>query len=183
MKNKDSINHNEENLTPEESNDRRAFLTKLSIGLGGFGAFVVALPILGALFAPLIQKVNHVWRPLGKVRDFAIGETTLVHFENAESLKWSGLTAKTGAWLRRIDAANFEAFALNCAHLGCPVSWVPDSELFLCPCHGGVYYRDGSVASGPPPQALSKYPVRVNQGVVEIKTEPIPISTFIAKAN
>ena len=36
----------------------------------------------------------------------------------------------------------------------------PDAELFLCPCHGGVYYADGTVAGGPPPQPLFRYGVR-----------------------
>ena len=45
----------------------------------------------------------------------------------------------------------------------------------MCPCHGGVYYEDGSVAAGPPPHPLSRYPVRVTDGQVEIRTDPIPI--------
>jgi len=69
----------------------------------------------------------------------------------------------------------FEAFSVNCAHLGCPVRWLPDARLFMCPCHGGVYYEDGSVAAGPPPHGLTKYPVRVKDGRVEIRTDPIPI--------
>jgi Rieske Fe-S protein len=32
---------------------------------------------------------------------------------------------------------------MNCAHLGCPVTWFPQSGLFMCPCHGGVYYENG----------------------------------------
>jgi menaquinol-cytochrome c reductase iron-sulfur subunit len=67
------------------------------------------------------------------------------------------------------------AFTVNCAHLGCPVRWLPDARLFMCPCHGGVYYEDGRVAAGPPPHPLERYPVRVNDGQVEIQTEPIPI--------
>jgi menaquinol-cytochrome c reductase iron-sulfur subunit len=38
----------------------------------------------------------------------------------------------------------------------------------MCPCHGGVYYKDGSVAAGPPPRPLERYPVRVQDGQVEI---------------
>jgi Rieske Fe-S protein len=34
------------------------------------------------------------------------------------------------------------------------VSWFPQSGLFMCPCHGGVYYADGKRASGPPPRGL-----------------------------
>ena len=46
----------------------------------------------------------------------------------------------------------------------------------MCPCHGGVFYKDGRVASGPPPQPLATYPVRVRDGRVEILTSPLPIS-------
>ena len=53
--------------------------------------------------------------------------------------------------------------------------WLPDAELFLCPCHGGVFYHDGSVAAGPPPRPLTRYDVRVNGGQVEILAGPIPI--------
>jgi Rieske Fe-S protein len=34
------------------------------------------------------------------------------------------------------------------------VSWFPQSGLFMCPCHGGVYYSNGERASGPPPRGL-----------------------------
>ena len=53
----------------------------------------------------------------------------------------------------RLDP-RFLVFAINCAHLGCPVSWFQESGLFMCPCHGGVYYANGERASGPPPRGL-----------------------------
>jgi menaquinol-cytochrome c reductase iron-sulfur subunit len=46
----------------------------------------------------------------------------------------------------------------------------------MCPCHGGVYYKDGTVAAGPPPLPLPRYPVRVVNGDVQIQTSPIPIT-------
>ena len=51
----------------------------------------------------------------------------------------------------------FLVLAVNCAHLGCPVSWFQESGLFMCPCHGGVYYANGERASGPPPRGLFRY--------------------------
>ena len=54
--------------------------------------------------------------------------------------------------------------------------WMAEAQLFLCPCHGGVYYADGSVSAGPPPKPLPTYPVRVRAGQVEIQTSPIPIA-------
>jgi menaquinol-cytochrome c reductase iron-sulfur subunit len=90
-------------------------------------------------------------------------------------LPWAGVTAKTAAWLRRVSADRFVAFAVNCAHLGCPVRWLPDAQLFMCPCHGGVYYADGTVAAGPPPHSLAQYATRITGDDVEIHTAPIPI--------
>ncbi|HLV79830.1 MAG TPA: hypothetical protein VKT32_06085 [Chthonomonadaceae bacterium] len=46
----------------------------------------------------------------------------------------------------------------------------------MCPCHGGDYYPDGKVAAGPPPKALTRYPVRIYNGQVEIQTSAIPIT-------
>ena len=54
--------------------------------------------------------------------------------------------------------------------------WLADAQLFLCPCHGGVYNGDGSVAAGPPPKPLPRYPVRVRDGRVEILTSPLPVA-------
>ncbi len=92
-------------------------------------------------------------------------------------MPWAGVTARSAAWLRRVEQDEFIAFSVNCRHLGCPVRWVPGAELFMCPCHGGVYYKDGSVAAGPPPAPLKRYPVRVANGVVEIQADPLPLTS------
>ena len=54
--------------------------------------------------------------------------------------------------------------------------WVEEAQLFMCPCHGGVYYKDGEVAAGPPPKALVQYEVRLNNDVIEMRTAPVPIT-------
>ena len=59
------------------------------------------------------------------------------------------------------------AFRINCTHLGCPVRWLPDARLFMCPCHGGVYYANGERASGPPPRGLYEYRWRVATHVIK----------------
>jgi menaquinol-cytochrome c reductase iron-sulfur subunit len=52
---------------------------------------------------------------------------------------------------------------------------MPDAEIFLCPCHGGVYNKDGSNAAGPPPKKLNRYPIRINNSIIEILTSPVPM--------
>jgi menaquinol-cytochrome c reductase iron-sulfur subunit len=154
---------------------RRQLLGKMSLIVGCAGGAALAVPIVGFIVAPLFEDVPREWRPVAKVEAFKIGETVNIVFVDASPLPWAGVTAKTAAWLRRVSENEFVAFSVNCAHLGCPVRWMPDARLFMCPCHGGVYYEDGSVAAGPPEHGLSRYAVRVRDGQVEVRTDPIPI--------
>ncbi len=156
---------------------RRTFLSRLTVAAGGLVALLTALPVVSITIDPLVRRRQKAWRSVGKVGDFNVGATVRVDFEDAGARAWAGRTGRTGAWLRRTGDREFIAFALDCTHLGCPVRWEPGAELFLCPCHGGVYYTDGRVAGGPPPEPLHRYPVRVNQGRVEVRTEPLPITT------
>lgn len=154
---------------------RRTFLTDVGLIAAGVAAAIVTVPAIAFLLG--LRKTPNIWRSLGRIEDFKVGETIEVSFADPSPLPWSGVTAKTAAWLRRNGEQEFVAFAIYCTHLGCPVRWIPTANLFMCPCHGGVFYADGKVASGPPPKPLSTYPVRVNRGLVEIQTSPVPITT------
>ena len=153
---------------------RRRFLTWFSVASGGLIGAMLGIPIVGYLLGPLIEKAPQQWRDVGAVGDFQPGQTKIVTFENTSPLVWSGQTAQTAAYLRRQGDDTFTALAIYCTHLGCPVNWQSDAGLFLCPCHGGVYYADGSVAAGPPPHDLYHYETRVVNGKVQILTGPIP---------
>jgi menaquinol-cytochrome c reductase iron-sulfur subunit len=154
---------------------RRSFLSRIALLAGAISAAVVAVPSIAFLLG--LRKTPMLWREVGKVTDFQVGKTVEVSFSDPSSLPWAGVTAKTAAWLRRNSEDQFLAFSINCTHLGCPVRWLPDADLFMCPCHGGVFYSDGTVASGPPPKPLVHYPVRINQDMVEILASPLPITT------
>lgn len=156
---------------------RRQFFAHVSIALGSIAAVLVGIPIVGSIIAPIIKKQKPEWRAVGALDSFKIGETVKVNYVDASPLPWAGVTAESAAWLRRNGEEDFTAFSVNCAHLGCPVRWIAGAKLFMCPCHGGVYYEDGSVAAGPPPRGLYQYPVRVNNGQVELLASPIPITT------
>lgn len=163
----------------EQTNlDRRKFLVRLSLVAGAVPAALVSIPILGALLGPLLRKQESVWRKVADLSDVPIGETKLIQYVNADPLPWAGVTAKSAAWLRRESEDKFVGFSAHCSHLGCPVRWEEKADLFLCPCHGGVYYRDGSVAAGPPPKPLTKIEVRIHRKDIEIKTAPVPITTM-----
>jgi menaquinol-cytochrome c reductase iron-sulfur subunit len=163
---------------------RRQLLGRMSVGVGVLCGGAISVPGVGFVVAPLLQQESkHEWKPVFtpegkgplKVEDFAVGHTALVVFTDASPLAWAGVTSRTAAWLRRVNETDFLAFSVNCAHLGCPVRWREEARLFMCPCHGGVYYEDGRVAAGPPPHPLTRYPVQVDRGELQIMTEPIPL--------
>ena len=156
---------------------RRKFLAALSIGLGTVAAALASVPIVGFILSPLVKQPPETWRAVGSVDSFEVGKTVAVSFLDPSPLPWAGVTARSAAWLRRDSQQEFTAFSVNCTHLGCPVRWLDTANLFMCPCHGGVYYNDGVVAAGPPPKPLPRYPVRIQNGQVEIRTSPLPITT------
>ncbi len=162
-------------VTPDEVS-RRKFFTGLSIILASVSALALATPMIGFIIGPLFRRRPAEWRSVGKVDSFQIGKTVAVRYEDASPEPWAGVTARTAAWLRRESKDEFIAFSINCSHLGCPVRWLAEADLFMCPCHGGVYYKDGTVAAGPPPRPLTRYAVRIRNGEVEIQTGPIPIA-------
>ncbi len=162
--------------TPEAIN-RRKFLTQLSMALGGLTGVALVVPVAAFIVAPLFKQTPILWRPVGALTTFKAGETVQVSFEDSSPVAWAGITAKTAAWLRRVNDTEFICFAVNCSHLGCPVTWLPGARLFMCPCHGGVYYEDGRVAAGPPPQRLFTYKTRITNGQVEVEATGVPIPT------
>lgn len=161
-------------LPAEDVESRRRFLSRVSLALSGLAGAVVSVPIIAYLLSPLLEPTPDDWRDLGLVENFRMGETVEVAFDTPTSLPWAGQTARTAVWLRRTGERDFTAFGLNCTHLGCPVNWRAGAELFLCPCHGGVYYADGSVAGGPPPRPLVRYAVRIIENDrVQVLTRPL----------
>jgi len=151
---------------------RRLLLMGVSIGAGSLAGAAVALPLMGFFLGPIYGKFPPVWRRVGPLEKFKIGATVQVDFLTSGGLPWDGPAQRVGAWLRRNNESNFTVYSSKCTHLGCPVRWIPSAELFMCPCHGGVYFKDGDVAAGPPPQPLQQFPVRVESGQVEVQWRP-----------
>jgi quinol---cytochrome c reductase iron-sulfur subunit, bacillus type len=161
---------------PNEAS-RRSALMKLGILINGGIAALLAVPIVGYIVSPLRGKAGqgyNTWVSLGPLSQFPEGQTRLATFRNAFVRPWDGQTADIPCWVRRIAGETFQVFAINCAHLGCPVRWFPQSGLFMCPCHGGVYYADGSRASGPPERGLFQYSYKVEGEELIIRAGELP---------
>jgi quinol---cytochrome c reductase iron-sulfur subunit, bacillus type len=160
-----------------EKQSRRTMLLRVGWVLSGAAAILLAAPIVRYLVSPSRRKAvrgDRAWVKLGPVADFPVGQTRLATYRNPFRESWDGATADIPCWVRRVGAEDFQVFAINCAHLGCPVRWFPQSALFLCPCHGGAYYQDGSLAAGPPPRGLFEYEHRIESGALLIFAGRLP---------
>jgi Rieske Fe-S protein len=152
---------------------RRQSLLKIAAAFNGAVGVLLGIPIVRYVLSP-IRRDSDQWVPLGALDQFPAGETRLATFRNPVSNRSDGDTAELPCWVRNVDGSKFQVFAINCAHLGCPVRWFPQSHLFMCPCHGGAYYEDGSRASGPPERGLFEYPFKVLDGNLHIQAGELP---------
>ena len=162
---------------------RRVLFAKVGLLVQGFVASVIAVPVVGFLLSPILRdrkSSSESWVSLGSLDHFPAGQTRLATYRNPLVNAWDGETANIACWVRRAASDKFQIFAINCAHLGCPVRWFAQSELFMCPCHGGVYYADGSRASGPPERGLFEYPYKVDNGKLLIHAGELPTPGFSA---
>ena len=163
---------------PEKVSSRRQMLMTLGIALecrrGHFvrsaGGWLHLWPVQAE------RDEKGIWRgsPSARSRSSPEGETRLATYRNPFVRPWDGDTGNVPCWVRRISTDKLQVFAINCAHLGCPVRWYPQSGLFMCPCHGGAYYSDGSRASGPPPRGLFEYDYKIEGGQLWIKAGQVP---------
>jgi menaquinol-cytochrome c reductase iron-sulfur subunit len=166
----------------EEGVSRRTFLFKLSIAVNALVAAAIATPVIGYLLGPIRKNGRYnSWIALGQVSEYHDGETVLATYRNPNTNPWDGDTGKVACYVRRETGNKFTVFAVNCAHLGCPVRWFPQSELFMCPCHGGVYYSNGERAAGPPERGLFTYDYRVAGSKLMINAGQMPTLANEAK--
>jgi quinol---cytochrome c reductase iron-sulfur subunit, bacillus type len=164
-------------MTAPDGLSRRGVLVKLGILFNGTVGAILAVPIVRYILSPAIRERRpgyESWLSLGPLGQFPEGETRLATYRSPAANPSDGETANIPCWVRRVGGGKFQVFAINCAHLGCPVRWFPQSGLFMCPCHGGVYYSDGSRASGPPERGLFEYRYKVEQGNLLIQAGEMP---------
>jgi menaquinol-cytochrome c reductase iron-sulfur subunit len=153
---------------------RRDVLLKLGVGINAIAAALVGIPIIGFFISAVVQRKQPTWISLGSIDQFPEQATRMAVFMNPYRTQADGYTAHIPCWVKRARGEDFTVFAINCTHLGCPVRWFEQSRLFLCPCHGGAFYEDGSHAAGPPPRGLYHYEHKVEKGELVIKAGVLP---------
>jgi menaquinol-cytochrome c reductase iron-sulfur subunit len=163
-------------LSPEAKkySTRRDFLLQVGVLLNTVAAFLIGIPLIGFILSSIIQTPPPTWFSLGPASKFPRGTTRRAVYTNPYRKPADGDTAILTCWVRHSEEDTFQVFAANCTHLGCPVRWFEESQLFLCPCHGGAFYSDGGRAAGPPPRGLYVYEHKLENGELKIKAGVLP---------
>lgn len=148
---------------------RRSVLARLVTGVlaamtGGIGALV------GAVAVPRTVATGRRWRAALPVDALSgDGPTTAVLAER-QADGWYQTRRQSVVFIDR-EGEGYRAFSATCTHLGCRVRWNAESSQFRCPCHGGVFDREGNVVDGPPPRPLERLAVRLNPETSELEVE------------
>ena len=69
--------------------------------------------------------------------------------------------------LARTGASTFSAVDAICSHESCTITGF-DGDIYVCPCHGSRYNRNGRVVNGPATASLRQFATSFADGVVTI---------------
>src|SRR5581483_12162739 len=99
---------------------------------------VVGVVIGGAVLSPAFATRKDSWVPAGRLRDLEDGVPTPVTVRVTRQDGYYEAVDQQVVFLVKSDD-QVHALSSTCTHLGCRVSFDPQSKLFRCPCHGGVF--------------------------------------------
>jgi len=149
--------------------DRRKALARfVTIGMGVIGAALTGL--VGAAATPRPADKTRKWRKAATIFDLPPDTPFAAVLADRHADGWYETRKETVVYVDK-DGDGYRALSATCTHLGCRVAWNAQTKHFHCPCHGGIYDRDGKVISGPPPAGLTRVNVRLNPQTSEIEVE------------
>jgi menaquinol-cytochrome c reductase iron-sulfur subunit len=132
---------------------------------GAIAAFIgmgMGIPAIAYIMGPALQRnKEEEWIRLGSASKVEIGTPTLFKVQLERQTGWIVDTREISIYVLTEDGRNYIAMSNICTHLGCRVRWIGDEQNFFCPCHNAVFDKSGEVVTGPPPSALDRFEVKV----------------------
>ncbi len=154
--------------------DRRQVLSLTITGTGLVVAGIVVVPSLISIFSPAFEaRPASLWQAVAEVDRFKIGEMQKSLLSIASPARADELSQKA-IYVWRRSADEFVVYSRSCTDLGCPLVWDAGSEWFFCPCHGGIFDKEGQRRAGPPKLPMWRYESRIENGVLEINLRSVP---------
>lgn len=152
----------------ERNIHRRQFMSLVTRVIASFITIAYSVPAVAYLLGLSLRQEAEQWIPLGSVAKIPLGAPTLFKARVQRKTGWITSDEEITVYVLTQNGRDFVAMSNICTHLGCRIRWIGDREQFFCPCHNGVFDRQGNVVAGPPPRPLDRYPVRVEQNQISI---------------
>lgn len=150
---------------PDKKITRRTFLEWIIFLIGSLIGAVLSLSGLAMILSPAWNKKESAWVKIGGLDEFPEGMPVKVDFAQRQADGWMAMEGSGSVWLLK-ENGGVTAYDPRCTHLGCPYRWDQAANRFACPCHAGVFAKNGTVVSGPPPRSLDRVPVRIEKGTL-----------------
>jgi menaquinol-cytochrome c reductase iron-sulfur subunit len=148
--------------------DRRKFMTFTTTAIGALISAGMAIPAIAYIIGPALKKTEENWLRLGSTNKVELGTPTLFKAKVQRQSGWITSDEQISVYVLTEDGRTFIALSNICTHLGCRVRWIADEEQFYCPCHVGIFDKEGNVVAGPPPRPLDRYQVMVDEEEIQI---------------
>ncbi|HSF83404.1 MAG TPA: Rieske 2Fe-2S domain-containing protein [Anaerolineales bacterium] len=144
--------------------NRRDFVKIVTTFLGSTMAVILGLPGIAYLTSPALRISREAdWISLGSLENYTPGLPARFNFTRARVNGWEKTVSSYGVYVLRKEAGQVKVFSDICTHLGCRVTWHPEIQEYVSPCHDGHFDIDGVVTKGPPPRPLDQYEVKIDQ--------------------
>lgn len=142
--------------------NRRNFMSLATWAIGGLISLGMGIPAIAYIIGPALNRDRtQDWIRLGPVSKVELKTPTLFKFTIQRQTGWIVNEEEVSVYILTENGRDFIAMSNICTHLGCRVRWIADQEEFFCPCHNGVFDKQGKVVSGPPPRPLDRYEAKV----------------------
>ena len=139
------------------------------VGIGGLISAAIGLPAVAYVIGPALKRTSDLWIRLGAISKVELGSPTLFKTTVETETGWINTEEEISAYVLTQNGQDFDVMSNICTHLGCRVRWIADDDRFYCPCHNGVFAKDGSVVAGPPPRPLDRFENKVEDGILYIR--------------
>jgi menaquinol-cytochrome c reductase iron-sulfur subunit len=148
---------------------RRNFMKVAIASIGGLIGAAFGLPAIPYIMGPALQKETDSWIQLGSISKVELNIPTLFKKTIETQTGWISTEEEISVYVLTSNGQDYVVMSNVCTHLGCRVRWIPEEDSFFCPCHNGVFAKDGTVVAGPPPRPLDQFESKVEDGVIFIK--------------
>lgn len=149
--------------------DRRDFMKATIAAIGGIIGAAIGIPAIPYIIGPAQKQEDIAWIRLGAVSKVELNVPTLFKMTLETQTGWVSSEEEFSVYVLTENGQDFSIMSNVCTHLGCRVRWIPEQGEFFCPCHNGVFAKDGSVVSGPPPRPLDQFEYKVEDGAIFVK--------------